>query len=379
MTNRLVDLVLQSRVEESLVALREAWDSGTDHASILGSLEAASLHAFNHRFPNIHVPKELEHLLRFLDGVPGSLRLDFLERFVEYIAWAPKYVGDSSGAYTSGARASGDPLGSYLDAMERGKGMGALFYVNEAADGDFLGTLRALLRVGCLDVSRSLGHFFSCTDSVLSLASRSGLPQARNHLFLLTMYLMQLRRFRVTEFREPQGDLDQILGELVKKGGFLEYHYVILINGLIRRRDYVGEEYYLHALAGIEDLLPGMNETITTERLNNMTRGAETSNEPLTDLRKGMLAADAPLAYAALRGQLETEGMTPGLASTIAHSYTRIKGRPHDPHYVTFPVAVFGLTEHLSEENMELALAHTVEFALGRVKRQGIADKPASS
>lgn len=374
-----MDLVLQSRIEESLAALREAWDSSLDHASILRSLETASLHAFNHRFPNIHVSKELEYLLRFLDGVPGSLRLDFLERFVEYIAWAPKYVSDSSGAYTSGARTPDDPLGSYLNAMERGKGMGALFYVNEAADRDLHGTLRALLRIGCLDVSRSIGHFFSCTDSVLNLASKAGLPQARNHLFLLTMYLNQLRRFRIAEFREPERDLGQILGELVKKGGFLEYHYVILINGLIRQRDYVGEEYYLHALAGIEDLLPGMKETITTEWLDSVTRGAETLDEPLVDLQKGILTADAPRAYAALRRQLETEGMTPELTCAVAHAYTQIKGRPHDPHYVTFPVAAFELTKHLSEENMELAVAHTVEFALSRVKRHGIVDMQAGS
>ncbi|GAJ14500.1 unnamed protein product, partial [marine sediment metagenome] len=236
MVKKLVDLVLQSRIEESLAALREIWDSSLDHASILRSLETASLYAFNHRFPNIHVPKELEYLLRFLDGVPESQRIDLLERFVEYIAWAPKYVDDSSGAYTSGASTLNDPLDSYHDAMERGKGMGGLFYLNEAVDRDLHGTLQALLRIGCVDVSQSIGHFFSCTDSVLSLASQSGLPQARNHLFLLTMYLMQLRRFRIAEFRKPEGDLDQILGELVKKGGFLEYHYVILVNGLIKRR-----------------------------------------------------------------------------------------------------------------------------------------------
>jgi hypothetical protein len=377
MTNQLADHVLQSRVDESLVALREAWGAGEDHASILRGLEAASLNAFNHRFPNIHIPKELEYLLRFLDHVPESLRLDFLERFVEYVAWAPKYVSENSGVYTSGAGSSEDPLASYLDAMERGKGMGALFYVNEAADGDLHATFQSLLRVGCIDVSRSIGHFFSCTDSVLSLASQVGLPQARNHLFLLTMYFMQLRHFRVTEFREPEGDLDQILGELVKKGGFLEYHYVILIDGLIRRREFIGEEHYLHALARIEGLLPGMNETLTTRRLNSMIRGAETKSEPLEDLRRGILNADAPRAYAALRRQIKAEGMTPELEYTIAHTYTWIRGRPHDPHYVTFPVAVFELMKNLSDENLELAAAHTVEFALSRVKRHGIVEERA--
>jgi len=348
MVKKLVDLVLQSRIEESLAALREIWDSSLDHASILRSLETASLYAFNHRFPNIHVPKELEYLLRFLDGVPESQRIDLLERFVEYIAWAPKYVDDSSGAYTSGASTLNDPLDSYHDAMERGKGMGGLFYLNEAVDRDLHGTLQALLRIGCVDVSQSIGHFFSCTDSVLSLASQSGLPQARNHLFLLTMYLMQLRRFRIAEFRKPEGDLDQILGELVKKGGFLEYHYVILVNGLIKRRDYIGEEYYLHALAGIEDLLPMMNETLTTEQLDSVTRSVETLDEPLVDLTNGILTADAPRAYASMRRQLETEGITPELTSTIAHTYTRIEGRPHDPHYVTFPVATFEFCDSLS-------------------------------
>ena len=372
MVKKLVDLVLQSRIEEALAALPDIWESSLDQTSILRGLETASLYAFNHRFPNIHVPKELEYLLRFLDRVPKNQRIDFLERFVEYLAWAPKYVDDSSGAYICGASTSNDPLDSYRDAMEKGKGMGALFYLNEAADRDLDGTLQALLRIGCIDISQSIGHYFSCTDSVLNLASQAGLPQARNHLFLLTMYLMQLRRFRIEELREPEGNLDQILGELVKKGGFLEYHYMILVNGLVKRKDYIGEDYYLHALAGIEDLLPRMNETLTTERLDSVTRGVETLGEPLVGLRKGILTADAPRAYAALRRQLENEGITSELTSTIAHAYTRIEGRPHDPHYVTFPVAAFELCDSLSVEDRELALAHTVEFAMNRISRRGL-------
>jgi hypothetical protein len=256
--------------------------------------------------------------------------------------------------------------------MERKKGMAALFYINEAADRDLDEALQTLLRIGCVDVSQSIGHYFSCTDSVIRLASRAGLPQARNHLFLLTMNIMQLYRFHIKEFKEPRGDLDLILNELVRKGGFLEYHYIILVNGLIKRRDYIGEDFFQHALAGIEELLPMMKETLVTDRLDLMTKDVKTIENPLLDLQKSILTADASRAYAALRIQLETEGMTSDLTHTILHVYTQIEGTPHDPHYVTFPVAVFELCDSLCVEGKELALAHTVEFALNRIRSRGL-------
>ena len=45
---------------------------------------------------------------------------------------------------------------------------------------------------------------------------------------------------------------------------------------------------------------------------------------------------------------------------------------PHDPHYVTFPTAVFELIPHLNKNDIEIVLAHSIEFAIDRIKTHGI-------
>ena len=96
--------------------------------------------------------------------------------------------------------------------------------------------LRTILRVGCNDVSQSIGHYFSCTDSVVRMAEASRIPSIRNHIFLLVTYIMQSSPILLSEYETPESNLEELLSGLVKKGGFVGYHYMILANALIKRR-----------------------------------------------------------------------------------------------------------------------------------------------
>jgi hypothetical protein len=370
---KLQQLTLRSRIEESLSLLDTIWSDTHDYVSILEVLAPSSLTTFSHRFPNIHVPKELEYLDRFLGQVPQSFQIYFLNRFTEYLAWSPKYVTNAATSFISGRAISRDPRDSYLEAMESRKGLAALFYLIDAAETNLQEALCMLLQVGCIDVSQSLGHYFSCTESVIKLASKVGLPAAKNHLFQLTMYLMQSSSFRSGDLKEPSSNLEDILTELVKMGGFYEYHYLILVNGLINQREFIDEKYFQHALAGVEALLPTMTETLSTEKLYSMTRGLKTSGNLLHELKGSIWKANASQAYALLRRYLDEEGVTTDLTSALAHTYVMIDDHPHDPHYVTFPISAFELTRHLNPKDTELALAHVIEFAVERVRSLGIA------
>jgi hypothetical protein len=370
--DKLKKIVINSNIDESLIFLRDLWKTNKDYSLILKTLEPVSLFTFSHRFPNIHVPKELEYLQRLLEEVPEENRLDFLERFVEYLAWSPKYVNDTTSSLTSGEKTSREFIESYIQAMENQKGIAALFYVNEAAKTDLKEVLCMLLRIGCLNASQSLGHYFSCTESVIKLASTAGMPAARNHLFQLTMYLMQASSFRFKGDREPSMKLKEILSELVKKGGFYEYHYMIMINGLINQREFIGDEHYRYALTKLENLLPDMTETLSTDKLDSIINGMKPSKDPLQELKTRVWKGEKPRAYAALRQYLKESGVTSELTSTIAHTFVMIDHHPHDPHYVTFPVSTFELTRRLDEANTELVLAHAIDFAADRVIRYGV-------
>ena len=247
----------------------------------------------------------------------------------------------------------------------------ALFYISEAAEEDLQKALRTLLRIGCIDISQTLGHY-SCTESAIKLASKAGLPAARNHIFQLTMYLMQSFSFRVVDSKKSSNSLEYVISELVKRSRFYEYHYMILINGLINQREFIDEKYFQHALAGLEALLPNMTKTLSTEKLNSMIRGLKTSSNLLQELKWSIWKGKASQAYAVLRRYLDEEGFTSDLTSTIAYTYMIIDDHPHDPHYVTSPVSAFELTNHLNHENIELVLAHVIEFAVERVRRLGI-------
>ena len=371
---KLHEKVLHSRIQESLNLLNKVWKDEPDSNAVLTSLHPISLFAFSHRFPSIHVPKEHEYLFRLLKQIPKNEQIDFLKRFVEYLAWAPKYVNDETNTFpSSGEEHPRDYKQEYLSSMEAHKGLAALYFALKMAEEHGLKeTFRTILQVGCNDISQAVGHYFSCTESVIRLGLEAGMPKAKNHIFLLTQYLMQSSTIVGTSYQKPTQKLDEILNKLVKKGGFAGYHYMILANGLIKNREFLGEKHYLHALHGLEMILPQLSDKLSKEKLDQMIRNEPRSRNPLKDLKEHIWKGEKAKAFAMLRQTLKEEEVTQELTATIAYTYTRIDDHPHDPHYVTFPTSAFELIPRLKDEEVELVLAHSVEFAVDRVIRYGV-------
>ncbi len=372
--DRLHEEVLHSKIKEALTTLKKVWEAGTDADIILESLHPASLFAFSQNFSSIHVPKEHEYLFRLLKIVPKKEQIDFLDRFVEYLAWSLKYVTDETSSFASNGEERDLDYGKeYLSAMSANRAIAALYYALQFTEtGGLEELLRTMLRVGCNDISQEIGHYFSCTDSVVRLARAAGMPRAKNHIFRLTMYLMQSSPIVLEPTLKPILKLDEILRELVKKGGFVGYHFMIVANGLIKNREFVGENHYSHALNSLETLLPRLRDTLTTEKIDGITRNAQKSTNPLKDLKEHIWDGDKAKALAMLRQHLKGEGANEELKVAVAHAYTRINDYPHDPHYVTFPTSAFELIPHLKSDEVELVLAHCVEFAVDRVQQHGV-------
>lgn len=227
------------------------------------------------------------------------------------------------------------------------------------------------LRVGCVDVSQAIGHYYSCTESVVKLAHRAGMPLAGDHLFTATLYIMQSRPVKLKSPEEPTMQLDEILRRLLRKTGFSSYHYMILANGLINQREFLGEDHYLHGLAGLEKMLPRLPGGMSYEYLHGFTRDTRVDDVGVDALKTRIWGGDKAGAFTALVKLYGEEGATPELMNAILHSYTRIDAPPHDPHYVTVPRSLFELVRHLNEEDVVLALAHSVEFAVDRINSRG--------
>jgi len=87
-------------------------------ALILEQVKPTSLFAFSHRYFTIHVPKEHEHLYRLLEFTPEEKHIDFLNRFIEYLAWSSKFVNDQVCSYPRGSEPVNDPEQMYLSALE---------------------------------------------------------------------------------------------------------------------------------------------------------------------------------------------------------------------------------------------------------------------
>ncbi|MFX1521048.1 MAG: hypothetical protein ACFFCD_14115 [Promethearchaeota archaeon] len=370
---KLHNVVLNSKIAESLTVLKQVWENDPDPRKILEALHPISLFTFSHRFSTIHVPKEHEYLLRFLSQVPKHEQLDFIERFVEYLAWSPKYVNDVTNSFSSSGVKLNDYIGEYLSAMESRKGLEALFCALEVVEEKGIEEIfKTILRVGCNDISQAIGHYFSCTESVVRLGLTAGLPSAKNHIFLLTNYLMQSSPIALGTSQKPTLNLDELLHKLAKKGGFVGYHYLIVANGLIKNKEFLGEKYYLHALQGLEAMLSRLSDTLSTEKLDSIIIETPKTEDLIKELKKFIWKGEKAKAFSVLRSYLKEEDVTQELTNAIAHTYTKIDDHPHDPHYVTFPVAAFELVPHLKSEDVELVLAHSVEFVVNRVRNYGV-------
>jgi hypothetical protein len=372
---QLVGAVSHSDATAALTLTRGLCRNGMSARDVLDSLEPLSLFTFSHRYTSIHVPKEHEYLLRLLQDVPELWHVDFLSRFIEYLAWSPKYVDRHVASLPSGVESFTDVTGRYLDAMEKSKGLAALFYANTLAEASGLDeVLRIALRVGCNDLSQDIGHYFSCTDSLVRLAETAGLPQAKDHLFAITMYLMQLSPVVMAQHERPTQTLRDTLSRLVTKGTFVGYHYMIVANGLIKNRAFIGDAHYNHALAQLDTISNQLTSTLSTKAMDALASSEATSgsNDLLTDLQRSIWNAARARAFALLRHYIQEYGVTTELTIAIAHSFTRIDEHPHDPHYVTFPLSAFELLPHLAAEERELILAQCIDFAINRVQQHGL-------
>jgi hypothetical protein len=372
------ELITKSDVQGSMEALDVLWARDPDYVAVLDAVEPLALGAFSHRFPTIHVPKEHEYLHRILGKAPLMLQLDPLMRYIEYLAWSPKYLIKASEGTVSGSESTPKPSESFLEAAEDGMALKALYYINEAAESNLKDATRLLLRIGCVDVSQVIGHYFSCTESVVKLANRAGLPKARDHLLLATLYLMQSSPIKLREPATLSTSVEEILSKLIRKSGFAEYHYMILANGLMNQRGFLGEDYYLHAFAGLEKLLPSLRDGMSIDFLSKTMREPKKGDASVDGLKERIWAADKAGAFRVLRKYLEENDVTEELKIGILHSYAFIDHHPHDPHYVTVPVSIFEMLSRLEPDDVELAVAHTVEFAVDRISRNGVMRPPTS-
>lgn len=372
---QLARAVSHSDVKAALALTRGFLRNGLSAWDVLDSLEPLSLFAFSHTYTSIHVPKEHEYLLRLLHDAPELWHVDFLSRFIEYLAWSPKYVDRHVASLPSGVKSFTDVAGRYLDAMEKPKGLAALFYANTLAEASGLDeVLRIALRVGCNDLSQDIGHYFSCTDSLVRLAQTAGLPQAKDHLFSITMYLMQSSPVVMGHYKTPAQTLRDTLSRLVTKGTFVGYHYMIVANGLIKNRAFVGDAHYNHGLAQLDTISNQLASTLSAKAMDALASGEMigSSSDLLTDLQRSIWTALRARAFALLRHYIQEYGVTTELTIAIGHSFTRIDEHPHDPHYVTFPLSAFELLPHLVAEERELILAQCIDFAINRVQQHGL-------
>ncbi len=158
------------------------------------------------------------------------------------------------------------------------------------------------------------------------------------------------------------------------KGTFVGYHYVIVANGLIKNRPFLGSKLYDHALSQLDAISTELPSTLSSTALDMLisTERINQSPDALTELRRSILKTERARAFSLLRRYLNDHGPTKALTAEIAYSFTLIDEPPQDPHSVTFPLAAFELLPHQTEEGGELILAQCVDFALSRVTEHGI-------
>jgi len=371
--------VRNSRMEESISELERLWEEDVDYTEILDAVVPAALSSFSHRFSSMHVPKENEYLRRILNQFPRNEQIDFLKRYIEYLVWSPKYIANSKNALVSGTDYYKTLENSFLESLEKKEGIPALHYIHNYAEQSLSEAVKTILRIGCIDVSQAIGHYFSCTESMIRLALAADMPDAGDHLFAATLYIMQSSPVKITNPKEPETGLEEIISKTIRKSGFSGYHYLILINGLINQKEFLGDEYYLHALNGLENVLPSLSDGMSHKYFNDLVAKAESKETGEDALKHRIWKGDKAGAFACLSSYYNENGLTKELKNAILYSYTKIDDHPHDPHYVTVPTSLFELIDVLSPEDIILALAHTVEFGCDRIKRRGVMSDPVNS
>jgi hypothetical protein len=359
-------------IGDALQTLEKHWATKPDYMIVLDAMVPAALSSFSHQYSSMHVPKANEYLRRILGDFSPPEQLIFLKRYLEYLVWSPKYRINFEDTVVSDISSKNSSVNSFLHSLEQKRGLPALHYIQTIAEDSLEDATRTLLRVGCIDVSQAIGHYFSCTESMINLALSAGMPRARHHLFTATLYLMQSRPMTLERPARPTRALNEILSELLTKTGFIGYHYMILANGLINQRDFLGEQYYQHALAGLEKMLSQLPTGMTPQELHKLINTSSHDDYTVDELRQHILNGNKSEAFATVIKYYNEHGITHELQNTILSSYTWINDHPPDPHYVTVPTSLCELSQHLNDENIALALVHSVEFAINRIRNRGI-------
>lgn len=292
---KLVKAVASSNIPVARSLTQALCRNGQSAWDVLDLLEHLSLSAFSHQWMSIHVPKEHEYLLRLLRVVPESLHSDFLDRFVEYLAWSPKFVSLQATSFSSGAEPLTSATERYIDGIKKSKARAALFYAHTMAETDGLEeVLRTQPGIGCNNLSQDIGHYYSCTDSLVRLSRRVGWPQAKDHLFTTTLYLMQSSPITLSSYERSPRALNDILARLVTKGTFVGYHYVIVANGLIKNRPFLGSKLYDHALSQLDTISTELPSTLSSAALDMLISDERINQSPdvLMELRRSILKAE---------------------------------------------------------------------------------------
>ncbi|MFQ6119556.1 MAG: hypothetical protein ACE5KE_06695, partial [Methanosarcinales archaeon] len=350
--NILFEKVLESKPYDALVALDKVWIDNPDSLKIIESLHPIPLYYIDQKYPTIHAPKAYEYLTRLLTRLPKELHFPFVKRFVQYLSLISKCNWDFTNSKPSGTHnATPDPWAGYISSLKQRKGNSAFYsalrFVEEKSLEDFF---KICLQIACNDVGQIIGHYFSCSESVVRYGLKVGMPDAKNHIFLLTQYLMQSSPIIIDHYETPSLEFEQLLSNCIKKRSFVGYHYIILANGLIKNKEVVGLEYYTNALAGLQKSISGLQDILTTEIITKII-GDQKPNTPdlLENLKLSMENGDKAKSFAALRAYLKEFGATNDLMNAIITAYPKINDHPQDPHYLTFPLSAFELVPLLGE------------------------------
>ena len=362
-----------SHVDQSLDLLHKIWILQPDATIVLEELESLSLTAFSHQFPSLHVPKEHEYLLRILPNINSDLHLDFLDRFLEYLTILPKVNFQMNQVFTSVGRTEHlTPIQDFLSAINTHKGLAALYYAWEAISQQKLTKLLNTIHQETVHViSNNLGHYFTCGESIIRLAKKSDLSTVKNHLLALTFNLMQAFPAPHISKTNSITSVSETLSSVIHRGSFVGYHYMIIANALIQNRSDFSIPLFQEGLSTLATMAENLPLSHPPSILDSISMNSSQSEITINALKHVILQGNGSKAKIMLHQYLQENQITNALLESIIHAFTRIAKHPHDPHFLTFPVAASQLVKHISSIDTEILLLHLIEYATNNIQHYG--------
>lgn len=362
-----------SHLDNTLDLLNTIWKKYPDFKFILDRLQPLSLAPFSHQFPSLHVPKEHEYLYRILPQIPVNLQIDFLSRFIEYLTMLPKINFTMDNAYTSVGRSESiNPIQDYFKALDSHKGLAALYYAWEALSQKKVTTLLNRMHEETVHViSNNLGHYFTCGESLIKLALKCPEPSVKNHLMAITLNLMQAFPAPTKPEIDATLNIPEVVSDVIHRGSFVGYHYLIVTNALLQNKstfsvDLIQEGFT--TLHGMAQRLPLSHPPSSLEGYSKLNHNQSLNTEALTN---AILQGNTKNAKSIVHAYLAEYQITNDLLVSILHAFTRINKHPHDPHFLTFPVAVTQLINQIDIIDAEILLHHLIEYATDNIQHYG--------